>query len=193
MKKLFLSGLFFISTPFIILTTILFLLVLIHEHMPIGHRPAFISLQQPAAFAALPPVGVKFDEEITATGAQEETLRQFFQKYDSPLADYTTTIIDTAREYHLDPRLIPAIAMQETNLCAKSKEGSHNCWGYGVTSNQYKFFDSYQEGIVTVTRSLAEHYRDKYGLVTPEEIEKMYTPSSNGSWAASVRYFMNQL
>jgi hypothetical protein len=166
---------------------------MIHEQMPRGHKPSLLSLETPVAYAALPPGGIKFDEDIVATGAKEETLLQFFQKYNSPLADYTHLIITTAEDYNLDPRLVPAIAMQETNLCAKAREGSHNCWGYGVTGGKYKFFDSYEEGIKTVTKTLAEKYRDKHGLVTPEEIELMYTPSSGGSWAASVRYFMGEL
>ncbi|MBI2442964.1 MAG: glucosaminidase domain-containing protein [Candidatus Levybacteria bacterium] len=193
MKRILLLGLFFITTPLTLLTAILFLLVLLHEGAPIGNRPALLSLSPPVAFAALPPGGAKFDEEITPTQALEETLRQFFQRYDSPLIDHTVFIIETSEKYNLDPRLIPAIAMQETNLCNKSKEGSHNCWGYNVTGKNYKFFDNYEQAIETVTKTLAEHYRDKHGLVTPEEIEKMYTPSSEGSWAASVRFFMDRL
>lgn len=193
MRKFILPGLFFLATPITILVSIFFLLVVIHEGIPSGNKPALLSMATPVAYAALPSGGIKFDGQIVATGAKEETLLQFFQKYNSPLSDYTHFIIRTAEEYNLDPKLVPAIAMQETNLCAKSKEGSHNCWGYGVTAGKYKFFSSYEEAIETVTRTLAEHYRDKYGLVTPEEIEKMYTPSSEGAWASSVRYFMDQL
>ena len=193
MRKLILPGLFFLATPLTLIFSMLFLLVMVHEQNPVGKKPAILSMQTPVAYAALPSAGIKFDEDIVATAAKEETLLQFLQRYNSPLASYTHFIIRTAEDYNLDPRLIPAIAMQETNLCAKSKEGSHNCWGYGVTDGKYKFFESYEQGIETVTKTLAEHYRDKYGLVTPEEIEKMYTPSSDGAWASSVRYFMDQL
>lgn len=193
MKKLLLSGLFFVATPLILVTSMFFLLVLMHQDMTGGSRPSLISMQRPVAYAALPNDGVKFAMEITPSIAKEETLRQFFQKYDSPLVDQTEFIIETAEKYSLDHRLVPAIAMQETNLCKKAKEGSHNCWGYGVTGSKYKFFDSYEQAIETVTKTLAEQYRDKHGLVTPEEIEKRYTPSSNGSWAQSVSFFMERL
>ena len=53
-------------------------------------------------------------------------------------------------------------------------------------------FDDYPEAIETVTRTLATKYKTK-GLVTPEQIVKMWTPSSNGSWEYSVNHFMKQL
>ncbi len=192
MKKLLLSGLFFIATPITLFTTIILLLVIVHEDMPTGKKPALISMQRPVAYAALPGDGLKFDQEITPSIAKEETLRQFLLKYDSPLAEYTDFLIETAEKYKLDHRLLPAIAMQETNLCKKAKEDSHNCWGYNVTGGNYKFFDNYEQAIETVGKTLAK-YRDSHNLVTPEEIEKRYTPSSNGSWAESVNFFMERL
>jgi len=192
MKKLLLSGLFFVATPLILVTSMFFLLVLMHQDTTGGSRPALISMQRPVAYAALPSDGVRLALEITPSLAKEETLRQFFMKYDSPLVVHTGFIIETSEKYQLDHRLIPAIAMQETNLCKKAKEGSHNCWGYNVTGGNYKFFDTYEQAIDTVGKTLAK-YRDTHGLVTPEEIEKRYTPSSNGSWATSVTFFMDRL
>jgi len=43
------------------------------------------------------------------------------------------------------------------------------------------------------SKALALRYRDKHGLVTPEEIQHMYTPSNDGSWAYSVNHFMQIL
>lgn len=193
MKKAFLLSGFFIASPLTLLCAIFFLLALMHEGLPVGSKPAFVSLTRRTAYAALPPEGSKFEAEIIPADGREESLKQFFARYDSPLVDYAGVIMDTAKKYDLDYRLIPAIAMQETNLCLKSKEGSHNCWGYNVTGKNYKFFDSYEQAIETVSKTLAEHYRDKYGLVTPRDIQRMYTPSSNGSWADSVEYFMQRL
>lgn len=191
MKKLLLSGLFFIATPVILVTSMFFLLVLMHQDTS-GTKPRLISMQRPVAYAALPGDGLQFNQEITPSIAKEETLKQFLLKYDSPLAEYTDFLIETADTYKLDHRLLPAIAMQETNLCKKAKEDSHNCWGYNVTGGNYKFFDNYEQAIDTVGKTLAK-YRDSHNLVTPEEIEKRYTPSSNGSWAESVNFFMERL
>ena len=79
--------------------------------------------------------------------------------------------------------------MQESNLCKKIPDGSHNCWGYGIYGGKVTMFQDYKEGIYTVTKGLATRYKPK-GLVTPEQIMTMYTPSSNGSWAFSVNHFM---
>jgi hypothetical protein len=97
-----------------------------------------------------------------------------------------------ADKYSLDFRLIPSIAMQESNLCKKIPAESYNCWGFGIYGSKVTKFSNYPEAIETVTRTLALKYKEK-GLVTPEEIMSMYTPSSNGSWAHGVNHFMQQL
>jgi hypothetical protein len=53
-------------------------------------------------------------------------------------------------------------------------------------------FGSYPEAIETITRTLATNYIAG-GLNTPDQIMKKYTPSSNGSWANGVNYFMGLL
>jgi hypothetical protein len=103
--------------------------------------------------------------------------------------------VDVADKYKLDYRLVPAIAMQESNLCknlpGKLKD-SHNCWGFGVYGTKVTKFDNYNDAINTVTKTLAIQYVGK-GLETPEQIMTRYTPGSNGSWANGVNHFMNVL
>ncbi|MDO8570528.1 MAG: hypothetical protein Q7R97_03000, partial [Candidatus Daviesbacteria bacterium] len=89
-------------------------------------------------------------------------------------------------------KLLPAIGMQESNLCLKTPAGSNNCWGFGIYGGTVKTFANYEEAIDTVTRGLAQNYIAR-GLDTPEEIMKVYTPSNTGAWAASVTHFMEQL
>jgi hypothetical protein len=121
-----------------------------------------------------------------------EKVRQFLLRYNSPLEPYAVDVVNAADEYGLDYRLIPAIAMQESTLCKRIPVGSNNCWGFGIYGSTVTRFSDYKEGIYTVTKALATRYKDR-GLVTPEQIMTMYTPSSNGSWARSVNHFMNQL
>ena len=104
-------------------------------------------------------------------------------------------IVEAADQFGLDYRLVPSIAMQESNLCTKlpgKLKDSHNCWGYGVYAKQVTKFSNYTDAINAVTKTLATQYIAK-GLETPEQIMTKYTPGSNGSWAKSVNYFMNQL
>lgn len=124
--------------------------------------------------------------------ARTEMVRQFFAKYKSPLEPFAKEVISSADTYNLDFRLIPAIAMQESNLCSKIPIDSHNCWGFGIYGGKVTKFENFPTAIETVTRTLARNYKAK-GLETPEQIMKKYTPSSNGSWARGVNHFMEVL
>lgn len=119
-------------------------------------------------------------------------LKQFFRKYNSPLYDDANVIIEVSDNYKFDYRLIPAIAMQESNLCKYIPENSYNCWGWGIYGNRVTRFDSYEEAIRVIAKGLREQYLDK-GLVRASEIMQKYTPSSNGSWAHGVNTFLGVL
>lgn len=194
MGKLFLLTSFLVITPVTLLFTILFLLY-VSYHKNVSHlyasRTAHSS-RPPVAYAALPPLQNISQEEITQTDARVELVRQFFARYKSPLETHAKDVVFYADLYGLDFRLIPAIAMQESNLCHKTPANSYNCWGYGIYGKQVRRFENYAEGIHQVTKTLATVYK-KNGLETPAEIMSRYTPSSNGSWARSVSHFMNQL
>lgn len=144
------------------------------------------------AFAALPTTQNLLRDEVDSKDARIEVLSSFLQKYDSALAPFTQNIINAADKYGLDFRLLPAIAMQESNLCKKIVRESHNCWGYEIYGNKVKKFKNYPTAIDAVSQTLASDYKEN-GLVTPEEIMKKYTPGSNGSWAKGVEHFMNVL
>jgi len=131
-------------------------------------------------------------DSIFRQDARIEIVRQFFAKYKSPLEPFASNVVEQADKYGLDFRLIPSIAMQESNLCQKIIADSHNCWGFGIYGKKVTKFQSYPEAIETVTRTLAQNYVAG-GLNTPETIMKKYTPSSNGSWANGVNYFMDRL
>ncbi len=117
-------------------------------------------------------------------------LQNFFRKYNSDLYDYAGYIVETSDKYDIDYRLIPAIGMQESNLCKKIPANSYNCWGWGIYGDTVTRFDSYEEAIDTIARGLKTEYIDK-GLVEPEDIMRKYTPSSPGTWARAVNYFFD--
>lgn len=147
------------------------------------------------AYAALPPASGSLKMTLTTQDARVAIVKDFLTKYKSDLLPYAQNIIDAADKYNLDYRLVPAIAMQESNLCSKltgKLKDSHNCWGFGVYGKNVTKFDNYADAINTVTKTLAIQYKAK-GLETPDQIMKVYTPGSNGSWAKSVSYFMDKL
>ena len=134
--------------------------------------------------------GVQAD--ITVGDSRVANLKAFFRKYNSPLYNEAEIIVAVSDEYQFDYRLLPAIAMQESNLCRVIPHDSHNCWGWGIYGTTVTRFDSYEDAIRTVAKGIKKNYID-HGLVTASMIMRKYTPSSNGSWAYGVNTFLRAL
>lgn len=137
-------------------------------------------------------LGASVGSNIQVGDARSANLKYFFRKYNSPLYDVAEHMVAAADKYGFDYRLLAAIAMQESGLCKFIPENSYNCWGFGIYGDLVTRFDSYDEGIDIVSKSIKEHYIDQ-GLVTPELIMSKYTPSSNGSWARGVLWTLTEL
>ena len=140
----------------------------------------------------LPEVLGTFTISVKTQDAIPEIIRQYLEKYHSPLLPHTDFLVNTARKYNLDPRLLVAIAQQESNLCKKAPANSNNCWGWGIHSQGTLRFDSYPQAIEAVSKGLSENYLNK-GLESPEEIMGIYTPLSKGSWAKGVQQFLDEM
>lgn len=124
--------------------------------------------------------------------ARVDVLREFFDRYNSPLAQYSDLIVKKADEYGLDYRLLPAIAMQESTLCLKAPKNTNNCWGFGIYGKKRTAFDDYGQAIAIISKAMAENYHGK-GLIEPAQIMTKYTPSNNGVWAENVSYVMDRI
>lgn len=143
-----------------------------------------ITLNEPGISASIQP-----------GDARAQIVASFLKRHNSPLTPHEyfgEFIVETADTHGLDYRLIPAIMMQESNLCKVIPEGSHNCLGFGIHARGTLMFDSYEASIERATRELKERYID-IGLTTPEQIMRKYTPGSNGSWAASVNQWIAEM
>lgn len=190
MGKLFLLTSYFVVTPLFVLFTILFLLFLSFQKNKAYN--SFFSQQKSVAYAALPGFQNEFSAQIEQKDGRVENIRQFFARYNSPLEPYAQNIVDAAEKYDIDYRLVPSIAMQESNLCKKMPKDSYNCWGYGIYGGKVTRFDNYPQAIEIITKGLAKNYKGK-GLETPQEIVNKYTPSDNGKWVNGVTHFMDKL
>ena len=133
-----------------------------------------------------------YEANITTADGRSANLKNFFRKYNSPLFDYADIIVSDSDKYGFDYRLLPAIAMQESNLCKYIPDNSYNCWGWGIYGNTVTKFTNYQDAIDTVSKGLKRDYLDK-GLVTASAIMAKYNPSSSGSWAHGVNLFLQAL
>jgi hypothetical protein len=150
------------------------------------------SPQSQFALSAAPLVLGAMKDEVTVADGRIANLQRFFRNYGSPLFDYAEYIVQASDKYHVDYRLYPAIAMQESNLCKKIPEGTYNCLGFGIHERGTLGFEAYEAGFERAAKELKERYINK-GLDTPEKIMRKYTPSSKGSWAASVTQWMNEM
>ncbi|MGI5840809.1 MAG: hypothetical protein ACOX6N_01110 [Patescibacteria group bacterium] len=131
-------------------------------------------------------------ETVIANDARPEIIRRYLEKYKSPLTPYSELIFQLSQDYGFEYYWIIAIAQQESNLCKKIPEGSHNCWGYGIHSKGTLKFDNYDLALRSFAEYLKRQYFDK-GLNTPELIMKKYCPHSNGSWAFGVQQFIDEM
>lgn len=145
-----------------------------------------------SVYAALPASIPSVSSSIESADARPQIIKRYLETYNSPLTPYSDLIVQTADKYSIDFRLITAIAQQESNLCKIIPPGSYNCWGWGITSVGTLGFDSFEEGIETVSKGLRQNYLSK-GYTTVEQIMSKYTPQSNGSWAYGVNSFMRDM
>lgn len=132
---------------------------------------------------------------IEAEDARIDLLTRFLDRHDSPLQPsehFAEVFVYLADKNGFDFRLLPAIAMQESNLCKKIPPGSYNCLGFGIHERGTLTFESYEANFERAARELKANYID-IGLDTPEKIMRKYTPSSNGSWANSVNQWMAEI
>ena len=130
--------------------------------------------------------------EVVGADARPILIKKYLERYNSPLAPYAELIFDMSETYGYSYYWIVAIAQQESNLCKKVPEDSHNCWGYGINSAGTLKFDNYEIAIKSFAEYLKREYFDK-GYDTPEKIMKKYCPHSNGSWAFGVKQFIEEL
>lgn len=194
---MFLVAVFFIITP-ITLAISLFSLVsfkgsVMAKDSVVQKNLASSQYSGVQVYASLPPQLPSVSDEIGATDARPEIVRQYLKYYNSPLTPYSDFIIQTSDKYKLDYRLLTAIAQQESNLCKVIPPGSYNCWGWGINSASNLGFDSFQDGIETVSKGLRTQYLDK-GLGSVDEIMSKYNPiSPGGAWARAVSQFMAEM
>ena len=145
--------------------------------------------------APVPVSDTGIKSAIQLADARAVIVANFLKRHDSPLQPYDyfgQTLVETADRYNLDYRLLPAIMMQESNLCKSIPEGSYNCLGFGIHARGTLGFESYEAGFDRAAREIKENYID-IGLTTPEDIMTKYTPSSNGSWAFSVNQWIVEM
>lgn len=125
-----------------------------------------------------------------------QILEAYFRKYNSPLREYSSDFIKAADRYNLDWRFVAAISGVESTFGkfipggTDPKFSSFNGWGWGVYGTQAIYFNSWSDGIYTVSKGLRENYLNK-GLIEPYSINRVYAASPH--WGKNISYFLNDL
>ena len=117
-----------------------------------------------------------------------KTLANFFKLNNSPLESYSATFIDEAEKNELNWKLIPAITGVESSFGKAIPKNSYNAYGW---NNGDYYFKSWEEGIIIVSKTLNEKYRQGWGADDPYEIGRYYAASP--TWANRVVSFMKQI
>ncbi len=132
---------------------------------------------------------------VETEDARATLVSSFLERHNSPLKPYSYyghVFVTLADKHDFDFRLLPAIAMQESNLCKHIPPGSYNCLGFGIHERGTLEFESFDANFARAARELKMFYIDE-GLTTPQQIMTKYTPGSNGSWADSVNQWMTEM
>lgn len=131
---------------------------------------------------------------VIAADARSLLLQKFLTQNNSPMAPYADLIIRDADAYGFDFRLLPAIAMCESNLGKHVPlKAGFNPFGIAVyTGTQTgKNFDSWQSAIEWVSRYIHDRYYAQ-GMTDIHAIGAVWAPPSaqnGGSWADCVQFF----
>lgn len=160
---------------------------------PLHQSGSAVLAAENAAAAAPSHTGIA--SAINSADARVDIVTNFLIRHNSPLdppEHYARALVETADRYNLDYRLLPAIMMQESNLCKNAPAGTHNCLGFGIHARGTLGFESYEASFDRAAREIKERYID-IGLTTPEDIMTKYTPSSTGSWAFSVNQWIVEM
>lgn len=118
-------------------------------------------------------------------------LKKYLATYSSPLENEAETFVVEADKYHIDYKLIPAIAGNESCFGNLVPTNSYNAWGWGVYANRVTYFTSWKEAIHTISKEMRERYMNSWGAKNIEDIGKIY--AADPGWARKVKYFYNDM
>jgi len=144
--------------------------------------------------------GKVLGSSITSDDARSLIIERFIKRYrpDSPFLPLTDIIVQEADRNEIDFRLVPAIAMCESNLGIRIPSSkSFNAWGIAVytNTNKGKHFEDWTSAIMWVSQFLREKFYAK-GITDLKEIGSIWAPPSvanNYSWTRCVQGFMDKM
>ncbi|MFP4636446.1 MAG: hypothetical protein ACLFRD_11340 [Nitriliruptoraceae bacterium] len=125
-------------------------------------------------------------EEIDA-----ERIASYLGARGAPLAEHADTLVAAGVEHDVDPRLVVAIALAESNGGERLPAGTYNAWGWaGNGPHGLKAWSSWEESIPAFTAGLAENYDVDH---VDESFAQTYVPPNWRWWLDTVRAVMAEI
>lgn len=137
---------------------------------------------------------MRVESSMNSQDGRAQIVANFLEKYGSPLQPYDhygEALVEIADRYQIDFRFIPAIMMEESQLCKRIPEGSYNCLGFGIHSGKVLKFENYEANFERAARELRANYVEK-GRIQVSEIARKYTASVD-KWTNSVNQWMTEM
>ena len=125
-------------------------------------------------------------------------IESFLRKHNSPMTPYADVIVSEADRFAIDFRLVPAIAMCESNAGKRMpKKDEFNFAGIAVYTGQNhgKAFESWPQSIAWVSEYIKQHYYDR-GYRSLYDIGAIWAPPSVNtgySWTNCVQGFQDAI
>lgn len=148
--------------------------------------PAFA--EEKTAGASATPLALKTEY---APDMRVKMLKNYLEKYNSPLASKAGVFVIEADKNNIDWKLVAAISGVESTFGHQIPYNSYNGWGWGIYGDNTYTFESWEKGIMTISKGLRIDYMDKWGAADVYAIGRIYAASPN--WASRVTFFMNQI
>jgi len=125
------------------------------------------------------------------TDERAKILEKFLESYNSPLSKSARTFVGEADKNKIDWKFVAAISGVESTFGHQIPYNSYNAWGWGIYGDNMIRFNSYDEGIKVISKSLREQYINSWKAGDVYAIGRLYAASP--TWAQRVEYFMKKI
>jgi len=122
-------------------------------------------------------------EESHSLKRKARRIRDFYARWNAPMATHAEYIVQVSEEFGIDWRLIPAISVVESSG-GRHCFLSYNAFGWGKHG-----FSNFEDAIYTVAKGLATGYQTD----NPYSIAPKYNPVTPSAWANKVSGLMSQI
>jgi len=153
-------------------------------------------IKEPAKIAAGTNIRTDYDwseEEFSEVMNQMLNAPKYKGKFSkSVLQGKAQAFIEAGKKYHIDPRVLVAIAMCESARGTSTKAIKYNNIGGLRNGNGYIHFDTVEESIDSIARTVNTRYTE--GYTTPKEIAysgRYCAKSAASGWLSQVNSYLS--